>query len=79
MDPTDTAEDRWEVTSASHTVNCSYYLVICEASNEAVKVIVAGKKRRYAWNDLSRKKEEVPPPVRRGIDRGLLRYLTSNK
>jgi hypothetical protein len=77
MDPTDIAADRWEVTTASHTSTASYYFVLKEVSSEVVKVIVAGKKRTYTWNEAARKKEKVPDEVRREIDKALVRYLTS--
>jgi hypothetical protein len=73
--PSAADSDAWEVTTASHTNTASYYLVIQESSKLAIKVIIAGKKRRYSWND-ARKKEAVPDEVRREIDRALIRYLT---
>lgn len=70
---------RWEVASASHTPASSYYFVVHSISGEEVTVIVTGAKRRkYTWNDKAREKEEVPGPVRREIDRALVRYLTTS-
>jgi hypothetical protein len=78
--PPDTTDDRWEVTTASHTLNCSYYLVFHEPSKKTIKVIIAGKKKRtYSWNEAGRSKEPVPDPLRREIDRALIRYLSEKR
>jgi hypothetical protein len=70
---------RWEVATASHTPAVSYYYVVHSVSNEAVRVIVASrkKKRIYTFNEAGREKEEVPGEMRREIDKALVRYLTS--
>jgi hypothetical protein len=78
VNPSETTPNRWQVTTASHTSTASYYLVIQESSNSAVKVIIVGRKRRYVWNDTARAKtkEKVSDLERKEIDKALVRYLT---